>query len=308
MSVFRYSSAVQLTRLEQPETVTAAGYRKQLLTAIGDLPPLPEVLSRLLSMLNDENCSAGQIASWIEHDSVLGGSVLRSVNSVYYGLPNRISSIRQAVSLLGFGTVRNLALAFSMKQMMNRPQAGSANYYALYSQHALACAVMAQFLAHYLRSDELDSAFAAGLFHDVGELLIITSAPGAIPKIFAHWEDSDGSQEDSEEAVLNITHPELSGRILESWKLPEAIQIAARYHHALEKGPAAGEGGVSLTQIVNAADIAVCFQGLDVLRSPYHPAEPPDEVFDAIGLSYGDMDLRERFEAEFQSIRESFQF
>ncbi len=282
-------------------------YRTRLLSAVSDLPPLAMVLNRLLQMLNDANCSSGQIAAMIEKDSVLSGSVIRCVNSAYYGLPHRISSIRQAVTLLGFSVVRNLALAFSMKRMMAKPRSPSSKLFSNYSQHALGCAVMTQFLAHYTHSEAADAAFAAGLFHDIGKLLIINTLPDLIPDLMAHWEASDAPFEESELAVLSVTHTELSSAVLEKWQLPESIQEAARYHHNPSACPLNPGQGITLAQLVNAADAYVRAYGLEIFTSPTRPPEPPEEAFEKIGLAQNLPEFFDRFRAEFNSIRSAFQ-
>ncbi len=291
-------------RTQQPLGAHSCDYRARLMGAVDQLPPLSTVLSRLLQMLNDERCSSIQIASLIEKDSVLSGSVLRCVNSAYYGVAQPISSIRQAVTLLGFATVRNLVLAFSMKRLV-RPQATASNLYSLYSQHALGCAVMTEFLAHYVRSEELDAAFAGGLFHDIGQLLILTTLPEKIPEIVRHWESGDRPMTDSEQTLLDVTHPELSAVVLEKWKLPDAVCDAARRHeNPAEHLPANEEP--DLATLVHAADVCVCYDGLALYSSSARPPDSPEAAFQMIGLEEALPDIREKFEAQFASIRSAF--
>jgi HD-like signal output (HDOD) protein len=259
-------------------------------------------------MLNDSNCTSGQIAAIIEKDSVLSGSVLRCVNSAYYGLPSRVSSIRHSVTLLGFATVRNLALAFSMRQMLAKPKLPSTTIFADYSQHALGCAIMTQFLAHYTRTQDPEAAFAAGLFHDIGKLLIFSTLPEMIAVLVEHWEENGGDFEEAERELLHVTHSELSGIVLGKWKLPQTIRDACRYHHDPDScpGEANGENRPTLGHLVHAADLYVKSYGLEILPSDKRPSEPPDEAFRNIGLADNLPELLERFKAEFQSIRDAF--
>jgi HD-like signal output (HDOD) protein len=298
-----------------PMQLESPDYRKKLLSAVHLLPPLPTVLNQLLRMLNDSNCTSGQIAAIIEKDAVLSGSVLRCVNSAYYGLPSRVSSIRHSVTLLGFATVRNLALAFSMRQMLAKPKMPSKRIFADYSQHSLGCAIMTQFLAHYTRTQDPEAAFAAGLFHDIGKLLMFTTLPEMIPVVLEHWEEGEGSFEDTERELLHVTHSELSGIVLDKWKLPQPIRDACRYHHDPASSPAEdnvegaednGAGAVSLAHLVHAADLYVKSYGLEILASEKRPSEPPDEAFRDIGLEENLPELLEQFKAEFQSIRDVF--
>lgn len=238
-----------------------ANYRVKLLSAVNSMPPLPAALNRLLGMLNSESVSAGQVARVIEGDSVLSGNVMRCVNSPYYGLPRRVSSIRHAVALLGFQTVRNLALAFSMRRMMTG-SAASRLLYNSYSRHALATALLTQTAASETHSCEIETAFAAGLFHDVGKLLVYTAAPEAVTTIVNRWESGEGSYEEAELEVIETTHSELSAIVLEGWKLPDEICNAARYHHAPEDCPGEPDSEApSLARLVQAADMFVNSQG-----------------------------------------------
>ncbi len=280
-------------------------YRVKLLSAVNSMPPMPTALNTLLGMLNDESCSAGQIASVIEQDSVLSGSVLRSVNSAYYGLPGRVSAIRQAVTLLGFSTMRNLALAFSMRRMMSRNQP-SPKLYTAYSRHALACAIMTQFLAHVVHADDVEPAFAAGLFHDIGKLLILSNAPEALPGIVEIWEDGEEPYQEAERQVLEVTHSELSAIILEGWRLPEPIRLAARYHHSPAEQGEQEPGSPSLAELVHAADLAVNFEGIRTTPSSKRPAADPSEALEALGVDAAEPLLRQ-FREEFEGLQGVFQ-
>jgi len=294
------------------ERPAPAGYRVRLLSAVNSMPPMPNALSKLLGMLNDENCSAGQIAQVVESDSVLSGSVLRCVNSAYYGLPGRVSAVRQAVTLLGFGTVRNLALAFSMRRMISRRQP-SPERYAAYSRHALGVAIMTQFLAHFTRAEDPESAFAAGLFHDIGRLLILSNAEEAVTEILRVWEEGEGDLEEAERQVLEVTHSELSASILEGWRLPTSVQVAVRYHHHPQDAPSensdSDESGDphSLAALTHVADLAVNFEGIQTLTAPSHPPESPASALAAIGCGSDSDQILEQFRTEFRSLQGVFQ-
>ena len=304
MSLYRYPQ----TQIPREKTVPRPGdYRKKLLSSVETLPPLPMVLNQLLKVMSDAHSSAGQISALIEKDGVLSGNVLRCVNSAYYGLQSRVSSIRHAVALLGFETLRNLALAFSMRRMLVKPRPSSRKLSSQYSQHALGCAIMTQFLAHDTKSQDVDAAFAAGLFHDVGKLLIINTIPEMFPPLIENWENSGDEFEDSERELLGVSHSQLSAVVLEKWKLSEVIQTAAAHHHDPGSCPANGNCGATLADLVHAADLYVRFYGLEIVSSAKRPPSQPDQAFERIGLIDGLPELAERFRAEFQSIREVFQ-
>jgi len=277
-------------------------YRAELLAAVDDLPPLPLVLDRLMKLLRDASSSASQIAALIEKDVVLSGSVLRCVNSAYYGLQSNVSSIRHAVTLLGFSTVRNLAMAFSMRTMVTGAGVPPRSLYSRYSQHSLSCALVSQFLAEHAPVANAEAAFAAGLFHDVGKLLMMTTFPELQTEVQERFE-SGGTYEGAETEMLGITHSEVSRIVLERWQLPAHIQAAAACHHRPEEAAAAGAEELPLAQVVHAADLFVNEYGLQIQPTKRVDAFPADRAFEDIGLRQKKPEILEKFQKEYEGIR-----
>lgn len=299
MRPYRYIQA-------EPEPPRVPDYRAELLAAIDDLPPLPLVLNRLLQLLNDSKSSSAQIAAMIERDAVLSGSVLRCVNSAYYGLNSTVSSIRHAVSMLGFTTVRNLALAFSMRRMLTRSRTPPARLYARYSQHSLSCAMLCHYLVSYSATEDAEAGFAAGLFHDIGKLLMLTSFPDMLPRIIEQYESGEGSYEQAEQDVLQVTHSELGKIVLEKWQLPACIQQAVEFHHHPADCPREPDRRVALAEIVQAADLYVNEYGLEILPTKRSSPYPADRAFEELGLRQKLPEVLEKFKNEYESIRSLF--
>ena len=146
-----------------------------------------------------------------------------------------------------------------------------------------------------------------GLFHDVGRLLVINVLPRVLPDIIERWEQGAESLEESEQALLGVSHSALSAAVLETWKLPQLVLDAARCHHDPDSFAVAGESELSLAHLVNAADLYVNFYGLETISSARHSPPAPDEAFEKIGLARALPELLERFKVEFQSIRGIFE-
>lgn len=290
----------------EPDPPRVPSFRAELLAAIDDLPPLPLVLNRLLQPFNDGNATSGQIAAMIERDAVLSGSVLRGVNSVCYGLNSTVTSIQHAVSMLGFSTVRNLALAFSMRRMLTRARTPPPRLYARYSQHSLSCAILCHYLVTYTVIEDAEAGFAAGLFHDIGKLFILTSFPDMLPKIVEHFENGEGSYEQAEQAVLQVTHSELGRMVLEKWQLPACIQQAVEYHHHPADCPRATGCQFTLANIVHAADLYVNECGLGILPTRRGNPYPADHALEDLGLRQKLPEALEKFKNEYKSIRSLF--
>jgi putative nucleotidyltransferase with HDIG domain len=209
---------------------------------------------------------------------------------------------------LGFATVRNLGLAFSMRRMMQSSQP-TGQTYTTYSRHALACALMTQFLAHLTRSPELEAAFAAGLFHDVGKLLVFTTTPELVPQIIRQWERG-ASYSEAESAVLGVTHAELSAAVANSWKLPDEIELAVRCHHdptsATEPHSPLPGNPPSLAWLVHAANAAVKHAGFEAVSTPLRPPDDPLELFETLSLGNQLPDILDQFQVQFQDVQAAF--
>jgi len=264
------------------------------------------VLNRVIALLNDSNASSSQIAAFIEKDAVLAGSVLRCVNSAYYGLKSDVTSIRHAVSMLGFATVRNLSLAFSLRRMLTGSRVPPPRLYARYSQHSLSCALLAQYLVRYTHIGDPDTAFAAGLLHDIGKLLILTTFPDLTPKLTEDYEGGDISWEECERNIFGITHSEVSRIVMDKWKLPDSIQQAVEYHHRPAECPCAPGQTLTLAHIIYAADLYVNEYGLEILPAKRPSPGLTERVFEEIGLRGKMPEILERFKIEYESIRSLF--
>jgi putative nucleotidyltransferase with HDIG domain len=298
MQPYRYAPA--------PVQRPTIDYRAELLDTIEDLPPLPLILNRVLQLLNDTNASSAQIAAIIEKDAVLSGHVLRCVNSAYYGLKSTVTSIRHAVSMLGFSTVRNLALAFSLRRVLTRSHVPPPRLFSRYSQHSLSCAVLCHYLAGYVAVEDKEAAFAAGLFHDIGKLLILSAFPDLLQKINEQYESCDLAYEQVELDILQTTHAALSKTVLEKWQLPESIQQAVEFHHHPADCPREPPGVPVLADIVHAADLYVNEYGLELLPAKRAALYPADSAFEDLGLRQKLPEILGKFKSEYEGIRSLF--
>lgn len=287
-----------------PKPSKPVDYHAELLGIIDDLPPLPLVLDRLLQLLENADATSAQIATLIERDVVLGGSVLRCVNSAYYGLSATVGSIRHAVSLLGFSTIRNLALAFSWRRLIGSSRTPPPRLYARYSRHSIACAMLCHFL---LRGSEVEeAAFAGGLFHDVGKLVILTGFPELLPAILERYEQQGLDWEQAETETLGLTHAQVSRMVLQKWQLPPVIQLAAEHHHHPERCPTA-QSAPTLAQVVHAADLYVNQAGIEILATKRPvDAAAADQAMEQLGLAKKLPEAIEAFKGEYEGLARLF--
>jgi HD-like signal output (HDOD) protein len=280
--------------------------RDRALKALGQLPPFSPILNRLIASLAQEDVSFAKLADLIEKDTVLAGNVLRLVNSALYGLCGTVSSIRHAIALLGIGKLRNAMLTMSVSRMWNQlktPPGWSTGHFNL---HSVAAAILSDLLAQRLAVNYAEGAFAAGLFHDLGLLLIALGAPEEYKSLALLHRESGKSLLECERDVLGLTHAELSAEALAVWNLPEPIQIAVLYQDTpvLDPSPLKPDE-ITLSRVLCATDHYV--RSIGISHSfVENPADDGLTGLEALGVGSRLTTVIAEFENEFAAIKPYF--
>jgi HD-like signal output (HDOD) protein len=277
--------------------------RDAILGSLDRLPPFSPVLTRLLATLADEDVSFGELAGIIETDAVLAGNMLRVVNSPLYGRISTINSVRHAVSIMGSVKIRNLVLGMSVSRRWAGARVPRAWNPKQFNQHSLAVAVLADLVALETPVPYAEGAFTAGLLHDVGKLLIAVACPEKFEKIYAVYKAGGDAVIGCEMNVAGVTHAEISGAILERWKLPKPIHEGAAFHHSPE---AAAEGGLHLAHIIEATDHYINTVGLGMPPYSNPAADSFENCYHKFGLNERILKVAETFTTEFEAVKAFF--
>lgn len=215
-------------------------------TAVRTLPALPQVVMELVASLNDDNCDIDRVARTIARDPAIAAKTLRLANSSFYGLSRQVHSIDQAVTILGFSAVRNIATTSGLVAGVSAMGAGTD--LRAFWRHSLACAVAARELA-LLQQTPSAVAYTCGLLHDVGKLLLLTRFAPAYAQLLVNPAYLALPEVDAEQAVLGVQHAQLGALMARQWQLPEDMQEAIARHHQLDTGLG------SLAHVVGAANV-----------------------------------------------------
>jgi len=277
--------------------------KDQALCALNQLPPFSPILGTLIATLAGESVGFQQVAVQIEKDTVLAGTVLRMVNSAMYGRRGTISSVRHAVALIGLDRLRNVALSLSISQLWARACTARRWPASRVNLHGVATAILADTIAQNAEVNYPEGAFAAGLLHDVGKLLIAVALPSEFEQMLDMVEDTGREWSACEDAVLGFRHAELSGLVMERWNLPLEVQRAVTSHHESFGGGLP----VPLASVIAAADLTVNKMGFTLFPGKGTP--PPPEVIETLApLGLGDREpyIIVNFQSEFEAIRSYF--
>lgn len=218
---------------------------------IRGLPTLPTVVTRLMQVVDSPASTAADVAKVVASDQSLMARVLRIVNSAFYGLPRRVSTLTQATVLLGMNAIKNMALSVTVFDTFGSDTEGD----ALFSReqfwyHSLGAAAAAKVLARQLRYPVPEEAFMAGLIHDIGKVAIDQYLHSSFTDIVRKVREQDLSMRQAEIQVLGVDHSEIGLWIAEKWNLPPQLVEAVGYHHR----PTQARRAPKLTAVVALAD------------------------------------------------------
>ncbi len=280
------------------------GARDRALAALNQLPPFSPILNRLIASLAQEDVSFSKIADLIEKDTVLAGNVLSLVNSALFGLRGKVNSIRHAVALLGINKLRNAMLSMSVARMWRHVKTPPGFSIAEFNLHSVAVAFLADLLAQRLEVPYAEGSFVAGLFHDLGLLLVALGLPREYAALLAACNEGLRPPLECELEILGFAHADLSAEALEIWNLPVQIQTSVRYQADPHRDPGAA-AGVTVSRVLQAADLYVRETGVSLAIFAAHP-ENSGPTLEALGLGDRLSPALVEFENEFKALRPYF--
>jgi len=212
---------------------------KRVVNRIVNLPTLPQMVSTIVSLTGDSNCSIRDVTNAISMDPTISAKILKLVNSAFYGFPSQISNLSQAVVLLGLNTVRNVTLSASVFGTFQKNGNGDGKFdRTACLVHSSSVAFIARYLANKTSRQDSEEAFVGGLLHDIGKLILDTHLSREFIQA-VELADAKGmvSTYDAEQEMLGVTHATIGRWLIERWKLPDSLGEAVGYHHAPDEAP-----------------------------------------------------------------------
>jgi len=224
----------------------------EILNKLHQLPAIPAVVEELIVSFDNPALDSQKLALKIGQDQALSAKVLRVANSAFYGLPRQVGSIQEAVTVLGFGTVRSLVLSAGFIGAFSAGGTACVDR-NVYWQRNLAVATYARAIAKCLRQDS-EMAFSAGLLCDIGIMVLDLCDRERFAALWQNVQESGHALIEAERVALGFDHAELGAEVARRWKFPTAIEEAIRHHYQPDHLPF-----LKLTGIVQAAALLARF-------------------------------------------------
>lgn len=204
---------------------------RQLISCIESLPALPSSYSQLLMELESNDPSLHTVQDIVSQDVGLSARMLHMANSALFNPNKHITSISQAVTMLGLNTLKKMLLSTAVySRFENNPLLLSA--VGRIEQHCVDVAVIASKIAssEHASAADVETAFAAGLLHDVGKLVAAVAYPAEYRVLFPEGTATRPLVE-FEYSFLFTSHAEIGAYLLGLWGFADAIVEAVVWHH-----------------------------------------------------------------------------
>ncbi len=199
--------------------------------AVENLPSLPTVVQEILNVTNDPRSGAKDIQAVVENDQTCSVKLLKIANSAYYGFSRQVSSIKEAIVIIGTEGVKNVAMSLGVAECFL--QLGKANQQFLNDLwvHSMGTATAAQVLAKKAQGISPSYAYCSGLVHDFGKVILAGEVGEGYFELFKKAKEEKKSLMEIEKAVLGITHQQVAGWVARSWELPDLVIESVELHH-----------------------------------------------------------------------------
>ncbi len=252
---------------------------ESLLAETVTLPSLSTSVQNILALIENPDTKLADLSRAISLDPSISFKLLRLVNSAYYGLGQKITSIEHAIVLLGPKVIRNLVITATIFSQMGKMAQDMV-------RHSVAVGVAMDAVSSVSPLKEIfakgDTGFVFGLLHDIGKMLLGEFLP-------KHWasvchcakEGGYGSWVAIEQQIIGVDHAQVGGKIAEEWKLAEDLCVAVQYHH--EPWSVKSERQQLISASLCVADYIVRASGFSAYGHELHPLR--GDVWNMAGLN-----------------------
>jgi len=208
---------------------------EKLIGLVEKIPAFPKSVQQVVQLTSDINASAKDIVRVIECDPVMTVKVLKAINSSFYGLPQKITSVQKAVVYIGMNTIKNIALGVAAMGMLNPTNKANFNT-SDFLLHSLTTAAISKTLAERLglSSSQCSDCFVAGLLHDFGKVVFAEFMPDEFKLALEKSKEQQLPLHQTEPEFIGLSHTQVGKMLAEKWELSDALIDAIAHHHNLD--------------------------------------------------------------------------
>lgn len=283
---------------------SAVACRERILSSLPSVSAIPTASVDLLRLVQDPDASNAKLAQGIEYDPSLTSNILRLANSAYFGFSRAVSTVRDAIFLLGRNEIFQLVVASVVGKMMRHSLKGYILSPGELWDHLIGVGVVSRRLGEALHTKIPSYTFTAGLLHDIGKIVLGTFGDVDPAPILELAEQEKTDLASAERRMLGIDHAEVGARLLETWNVPAYLADVVRWHHEPEKE----SSQTVVAGLVHVAD-ALCIEAGIGTGPSEHLRRLAEEVLWKARLeTHISQQVVEQAFSELEGLREIFRF
>ncbi len=241
---------------------------ENLLEHIKSLPTLPVIFHHIISSLENQETSAETLKEIIIKDQTISSKVLMMANSAWYSLTKPVEDIKKAVVLLGFGTIRNIALSTSLMSGFSNVQSPVFDRNEFWV-HSIAVAELCKYTSEFIKQKNPDKVYTAGLLHDIGRLVLYVINKLEYERVILNSVKKSTIICDAEKELLGIDHARAGYLTGKHWNFPETLLFSILHHHDMRSldypGPVEPQIVFFCNSLINSRKIG--FSGDNTIQS-----------------------------------------
>jgi putative nucleotidyltransferase with HDIG domain len=207
---------------------------KRIISVTGNLPPVPHVAARLMELVGKESTSVRDLQKVIADDPALTARILKMANSVFYSFDQKVSTLSQALVILGFRAIQSMAIAASSKSLFVKKGTQFGLKEKLLWEHSIGVAMGCRQVARVVGYSQEETAFIVGLLHDIGKAILNQVVPKKYAKIVETVYNEGRTTADVEREHLGFDHTHIGALIAQKWNFSWDMVETIAYHHSPE--------------------------------------------------------------------------
>ncbi|GAB6189194.1 HDOD domain-containing protein [Marinitoga arctica] len=207
---------------------------KEVIKKLSELPTPDFVLKRIIDITSNPSSNTKELENAVLQSPPLVAKILKLSNSAYYALPRKITKLSQAINILGFKTVRNLALGVFTADSFFRREFEFLDSKKFW-KHIMSVAIASEMLSQIVNYPDKEEIFLSGMLHDLGKMAMGIITPETVEMVLNIAEHKKVSFTKAENMLNIMTHQNFGKLLFENWNLPESVIYTAAYHDEPEK-------------------------------------------------------------------------
>ncbi len=202
---------------------------REVVGKIGELPPIPSVILKSMSMLNDPSVTVKKIQMQILMDQSLTAFILKVANSALYGLRKEVSTVSYAINLMGYNTTKSILMSYLAKNLYSSK--GSKFIQGVLWKHSLATAIFARKIGEKIKKANIEEIFISSLLHDIGKGVLFKNKTLEFEDIVEKHINEELNFLDIEREKWGFSHIEVGYLLMKNWRFSDNLVEPLIYHH-----------------------------------------------------------------------------